>query len=80
MSCCLALARESSIFLGFLGERYGWVPPPQEGGRDGASITQLEMEEGALEKGEGARGSAQTPLPGCYGTSKSPGLIWLNSL
>ena len=58
MSCCLALARESSIFLGFLGERYGWVPPPQEGGRDGASITQLEMEEGALEKGDGARGTA----------------------
>ena len=52
VSQCLNLVRECDIFLGFLGERFGWVPGLEEGGKDGASISQLEMEAGALEKVE----------------------------
>ena len=44
---CLAMASESDIFLGFLGERYGWVPTAEEGG-NGSSITEMEMMAGAL--------------------------------
>jgi WD40 repeat protein len=42
---CLKLASECELFLGLLGERYGWVPDEERG----VSLTELEMQQGALD-------------------------------
>ena len=41
---CRRAAHEADIFVGIYAHRYGWIPGPDQGGRDDLSITALEYE------------------------------------
>jgi tetratricopeptide (TPR) repeat protein len=41
---CEARVRESDALVVIVAHRYGWVPSPAQGGRDGKSITWIEVE------------------------------------
>lgn len=41
---CTGDVRASHLYVGILGQRYGYVPPAAEGNPDGKSITELEYE------------------------------------
>lgn len=44
VSECERLVRESDAVVAIVAHRYGWVPPAEQGGRDGKSITWIEVE------------------------------------
>ena len=69
MEICLQEVSRCQIFVGLLGERYGWVPDPNQvpdtsefdwvrSHPAGASVTELEMHLGALSKAENSRDTA----------------------
>ncbi len=41
---CRRAAQEADIFVGIYAHRYGWIPGPDQGGRDNLSITALEYD------------------------------------
>ena len=47
MELCLDEARNCDVFVGVLGERYGWVPDMPDNS-DGYSVTELEMQTAVL--------------------------------
>ena len=59
LEVCLSEARNADIFIGILGNRYGWVPKPHEitemvknqySWENGCSITEMEMREGVFNR------------------------------
>ena len=50
LEVCERQIRESDALVVLVAHRYGWVPSPEQGGRDGKSVTWLEVE-AALDAG-----------------------------